>query len=240
MWPSKPPLGTPLDWSNPLNKGLVMHLPVNEGHGDHLNDLSMNGNHGTLKNMAFPSTAASGWNPGRAGVGLNFDGTNDYAHCEHNTSLNTTDAITISAKVSSNLLTDNKFIVAKGSVFFVRTEGNDVTVALYIGGVMKYAKSTGLNLLTAKNYNIVTTYDKCDGSNLIRLFVNGNEVTYGQHDNTGGGAIDTSDLSLYIGKRVDGYNMNGSIDQPRILNRAYTPKEVKDYTINPWQVYLDE
>ena len=34
----KPMLGTQLDWSNPLNDGCVLHLAMNEAHGDHLND----------------------------------------------------------------------------------------------------------------------------------------------------------------------------------------------------------
>ena len=77
MLMQKPPLGTPLDWDNPLNDDLVFAYALNEAHGDEVQDLSTNGNHGTLKNFAFPPTADSGWNPGRTGAGLNFDGVDD-------------------------------------------------------------------------------------------------------------------------------------------------------------------
>lgn len=75
---SKSMLGNMLDFSHPLNRGLVAYYPMNEGNGDKIQDLSMNGNHGTLTNMDFPPIQNSGWTPGRKGVGLAFDGSNDY------------------------------------------------------------------------------------------------------------------------------------------------------------------
>jgi predicted GH43/DUF377 family glycosyl hydrolase len=78
MWYQKPPLGTPLDWGNPLNDEAVLAFAMNEGHGDKVEDLSLNGNHGTLKNFAFPPTATSGWNLGEDGIGLKSDGVDDY------------------------------------------------------------------------------------------------------------------------------------------------------------------
>jgi len=32
----------------------------------------------------------------------------------------------------------------------------------------------------------------------------------------------------------------GIIDQPRVQSRAWSAKEVMDYAMNPWQVYLDD
>ena len=74
----KPLLGTPLDLSNPINRGLVGFWLFNEAGGMKAYDLSGKGNHGALTNFAFPSTSTSGWNPGRAGIGLSFDGVDDY------------------------------------------------------------------------------------------------------------------------------------------------------------------
>ena len=46
----------------------------------------------------------------------------------------------------------------------------------------------------------------------------------------------------HIGEGSDGMwrGFDGGIDQPRIQSRVLSGKEVKDYYINPWQVYLDE
>lgn len=92
---SKPILGTQLNWAHPLNKGLAGFWLMNEGHGNKIQDLSMNGNVGTLTNMAFPPTAASGWNPGRKGIGLKFDGVNDSVNCGNGLTLNLSQDFTI-------------------------------------------------------------------------------------------------------------------------------------------------
>ena len=45
---SKPMLGSQLDFSHPLNKGLVGFWLMNEGHGNKIQDLSLN--QGYLRN----------------------------------------------------------------------------------------------------------------------------------------------------------------------------------------------
>lgn len=75
---SKPPLGAKINFAHPLSKGIVGCWLMNEGGGDKVMDLSGNANHGTLTGMSFPPTATSGWNPGKFGRCLAFDGNNDY------------------------------------------------------------------------------------------------------------------------------------------------------------------
>jgi hypothetical protein len=72
-WLQKPPLGAQIDWSHPLARGLVGCWLMNEGSGARIYDLSGNGNHGTL-------TGGPLWKPGKAGVGVYYDGTDDYAN----------------------------------------------------------------------------------------------------------------------------------------------------------------
>ena len=80
-WLQKPPLGVGLDFTHPLAQGLVGCWLFNEGSGDKVNDLSGNGNVGTLQNMAFPSTVVSGWNPGKDGPALAFNaGASNYVY----------------------------------------------------------------------------------------------------------------------------------------------------------------
>jgi hypothetical protein len=114
-WIQKPPLGVQIDYIYPLAKGHVGYWLLNEGGGDKVYDLSGYNNHGTLNNMAFPSTVTSGWNPCLDGIGLNFDGINDYINCGNDHSLDITDAITIEAWVKPNELSKIQTILSKGS-----------------------------------------------------------------------------------------------------------------------------
>ena len=60
------------------NLGLVGYLSFNEGTSTQATDFSGNRNNGTLINMDHPSTISSGWNSGKFGTGLTFDGLGDY------------------------------------------------------------------------------------------------------------------------------------------------------------------
>ena len=239
MWLQKPPLGVPLDWSNPLNKGLVMHLATNEGHGDHLNDLSMNGNHGTIQNMAFPSTAASGWNPGRAGVGLNFDGIDDHVNCGNNALLQLITAMTISFCANVGIQSvDYPKVMERGAWgvggYYVDISGviGTTEAQLRFGRI---GGSDAVSPIIPYNPNVenifVFVIDAVADEG--KAYLNGNNV----------GVL--SPISVYVPGSFDFYMVNdrsfvGSIDQVRILNRAWTAKEVLEYYINPWSVYLDE
>lgn len=59
----KPPLGTQLDWSDPINRGLVGCWLMNEGAGTIVNDLSGNGHVG-----AFSGNTA--WTAGKYGAAI--------------------------------------------------------------------------------------------------------------------------------------------------------------------------
>ena len=239
MYFQKPPLGTQLDWSNPLNDGVVLHLAMNEGNGDVVQDLSMNGHHGTLKNMAFPPTAASGWNPGQTGIGLNFDGTNDYVDCEND--LKTSSAITVSALLYPRDLTvGNDFYVDKDTTFRLYQYTNDGRLRMNLySAAASFATISSVGTLKQDAWqHILFTWDKAIDGGYGHIYWNGNETTY--HSRvvlTADININTNNLYLML---VGTTYSNGSIDQVRIQNRSWTAKEAKNYAINPWQVYLDE
>jgi len=147
MWFQKPPLGTPLDWENPLNDGTALALAMNEGHGDHLQDLSMNGNHGKLNGFAFPPTVASGWNPGQTGVGLNFDGTNDVIGCGNASSVKI-----YNGTISALIKTDDagagyRGIILKTNAFSIFCVDNVFTVYDWSAPA---AHSSGVNVADGK------------------------------------------------------------------------------------------
>ena len=100
----------------------------------------------------------------------------------------------------------------------------------------------GINWDAQQSANAIVEQDKCvlvtityDGTNVV-FYKNGvlsstHAYPFGLHSFPG---------RLCIGKNYNAWYFNGSIDQVRIYNRAWSAKEVKDYAINPWQVYLDE
>jgi hypothetical protein len=85
---TKPPLGSKIDFSHPLSKGIVGCWLFNEGMGDKVQDISGNGNTGTLTGFSHPAIVTSGWNPGKFGTGLKFDGSNDVVTLARSISLN--------------------------------------------------------------------------------------------------------------------------------------------------------
>ena len=239
-WFQKPPLGTPLDWENPLNKGTVLALAMNEGHGDKVQDLSMKRNHGTLNGFAFPPTVASGWNPGRAGVGLNFDGSNDYVDCGNDASLNVTDAITLSVWINGSLYAGStRRIIHKNksyALYYTPTEDGRVGLVFYVWNGTFICTNTTPNTNTW--YNVIATYNSNAAGNNMKIYVNGILIVEG---------VDVGDIPIfaehvYIGidENLVSFLFNGSISDVRIHNRALSAKEAKDYYINPYSVYLDE
>jgi hypothetical protein len=73
---NKPPLGSIINWKNPVSRRLIGCWLMNEGSGDKIRDYSLNGRTGTLTGMATPSIT-SGWKPGA----IAFEGTDDYINC---------------------------------------------------------------------------------------------------------------------------------------------------------------
>jgi hypothetical protein len=235
MWLQPPPLGTPLNFEDPLNTGLVMHLAMNEGHGDVVRDLSLYGNHGTLHNFAFPPTVASGWNPGAKGIGMTFDGTDDYIDFEPSWIDLSSSAATISMRIKaafnslSIMLIDGKSHLGLG--FYT-----DAIFGQALIVVSETVHSQPIQFIPDWNDNIwndiVITYDvnhNPTGYMNGVLLLSGDDNYWTESSN-----------DFFIGKRTTGDFINASIDEVRILNRACTPKEVVQRTIDPWGVYLQD
>lgn len=232
-WLQKPPLGTPINWSHHLAKGLVGFWAFQEGGGDLVNDLSGNANHGTLKNMAFPPTATSGWNAGRKGVGLKFDGTDDYVDCGNDASLNITGNITVEAWFKTNgTQAIWKTIVSKITWGSPRTGW-----ALMFFGADRIGFYQDSSSDDGPTYDMPALYNTWvhavgvyDGS-YLRIYVNGDEKDTTAH-NTGLGVATNS---LQIGKLSYSANyFNGQIDQVRIYNRALSAEEIKQLYLYPY------
>lgn len=247
---SKPVLGTPLDWENPLNDNLRLALPLNEGHGDVVRDLSGHGNHGTLGGFAFPPTVASGWNPGQTGRGLNFDGASDNVRIPDSESLSPTSAMTAMVWVKG-ATQNNKGILShydagisqRAVMIWSSGELSEMVISsdgtLDAGHTKRYRSS--IVAFDSTWHLIGFTFD----AGTLKLFVDGVEDT--NPTKTNDDAIttihnSTADVMLgcFLSSDTPAGFFNGGIDQPRIVAGAWTAKQCMDYAINPWQVYLDE
>lgn len=221
----KPFRGTQIDKTHPINRGSKCHLLFNEGDGKKVFDLSGNGNHGTIHNMAFPPTAASGWNAGRRGVSLKFDGSNDYVNCGDSTNLR---------------FGTNDFTVAFwAKILDFSAAGSPIAKGAYSTGQWEfYHNADGYMRFYADNGNIITgaisgTEDK--NWHHIVFLRNGDDGYFYmdgiQRKSLSG--IDNVDLNttinLSIGARGNGGGLrfNGQIDQVCIYNRALLAKEIE-------------
>ena len=232
----KPILGTQLDWSNPLNDGCVMHLGMLEGSGDKVYDLSMNRNHGILHNFAYPPTVDSGWNPGWDGVGLTFDGSSDYIDCGNNASLNITNEMTLLFILKRSVVdaTTNQGIIKKdeagGFVLSLSYGGADNKINYISPGVGVAEMATPIS--DTNWHSIAVSIN--EGENVMNFYLDGVLSSTGATI----GVLGVNTSPVILGYRT-GY-LKGSISDVRIYNRALSAKEVLDYYINPYSVYLDE
>ena len=222
----------------PNNKGLVGYWSFNEGTSTIALDYSGNNNKGTLTSMASPSTPTSGWNPGRLGKALNFDGSNDYVDAGSGGSLDLGGLTAMSASVwfkpgtSLGTTNNNKMVLSRedGTAncqyrlgyrpvstsnrwrFIVRTGGTGCTgTSQIVNGVTEIDN-------TSKWYHVVGIYD---GTN-IKLYVNGAlDATA-----AGSGSINTDATTPFLIGKYTTNTIFGLIDEARIYNRALSAGEV--------------
>ncbi|NOQ38574.1 hypothetical protein GQ472_06840, partial [archaeon] len=212
-----------IDWNN----SLVGWWRFNNESGENntfFRDWSTYGNNAT--NGSSPAYVT-----GKFGDAMQFDGVDDYVNISDTSSLDITDAITISAWIKRGE-TVRCAVVAKYSTDDKRSyyfDVNDTYIALFLGSsdgtTYNYSYANGTIIEANKWYHIVGTWDK-NGDQLIHLFVNGIEESYStQALKTD--SININDNDVWIGNRQETTRyFNGTIDEVRIWNRALSPEEI--------------
>ncbi|OGD52437.1 hypothetical protein A2608_01205 [Candidatus Azambacteria bacterium RIFOXYD1_FULL_44_10] len=191
-------------------------------------DYSGNGNKGTLTGMVSPSTPTSGWNPGRLGKALSFDGSNDYVDLP--SAPVSSGSISVVAWVKSSNLSGGASAVGRGIAKSYTTEGN--TGNWFFGvqpnGAISFShwsdslrRITDAGLITINQwYHIVMIWNGTAGS----PYINGKAVSF-----TGTGSLGSGWGSEHVIGRAyadSAYQFNGLIDEVRIYNRALSAGEV--------------
>ena len=235
-WIQKPPLGVQIEYIYPLAKGHVGYWLLNEGGGDKVYDLSGYNNHGTLNNMAFPSTVTSGWNPCIDGIGLKFDGIDDYIDCGNDPSLDITDAITIEAWIKPNDIAENQMIMCK----YTNYKYDGFYLNLYYGKLC-FSQGFENSVITTKSVLYPFTQDIWHHMVItkkgaaVRIYVDTIDITDDIKSHTDIGT-NTADLRIGIDE-TDGQPFNGSIAYVHIYNRALTAQEVMQSYMYPNSIF---
>jgi len=216
-WFQKPPLATPLDWGNSINKGTVLHLAMNEGHGNVVRDLSMYGNHGTLKGCS--------WTDG----GVRFNGTTDYITIP-NFVLTFPATILLRINPANLTATSITFLSRNGDTSFVWYHRPSVPgiISIYEGD----DNDGSAGVLQENIWQLVgLTFDAAG---------NGHHWYNGNQDTAFSTIVEpTNPFELRIGEWSN-YDFHGTMSDVKVCNRALSAAEIKSYYINPWQVYLDD
>lgn len=215
-------------------KPIATNAPDNQvlwlaGDGD-ANDISGNGNSGTLQNGA-------NYVVGKVGQAFNFDGTDDSVSVNASPNLNvgTGNGLTVETWIRPNSISSAQILVEWGdnaqigahlalaSVVGGPSPGNISANLVDTGGANHFFNSAP-NLVTANAYtHVAVTYDKTTG--IGKLYVNGVIVA---NQNLGVFTPRTN-TDLNLAKRPQGnlFHYGGGIDETAIYSRALTDAEIE-------------
>lgn len=220
----KPPLGAQLQFGHPLSQGLVGCWLMNEGSGSIVNDLSENGQTGTMTGAI--------WAAGKFGPCISFDGTDDGISCP---SFVSSTAISVSlwiyptANAISYWVAKYNLAATTGWILLQLTSG-EVRWYTRGSGTDTYLSVASLYALNAWNH-VVATYDGATRA----LYLNGR--LKGSETNTEGLQNSTA-YPVRMGLRDDSAaDFTGLIDSVQIYNRALTATEVMQLYVEPFCMF---
>lgn len=216
--PSKNPTG-PVE----LNRGLVGHWKMDEGSGSRLVDHSGRNNNATIVDPSGVS-----WVNGKVGSALRMASPSSrgryFSQVPHNSSLNITDAITISAWIKPTTKA-NQTIVSKIPNGYELMTFEDGTIEFRLN---RESDGSTYRLRSKKRYptdgktwmHVTATFD---GRSSV-LYING-EADFSS--GYGSAKIKTNSNPVTIGARNTMFRWEGDLDDVRIYNRALSAAEAK-------------
>ena len=215
-------LGGNAQQSEAFSEGLVGYWKMEENTGTTTADASGNGNTGTLGT----GNSAPGWSPGMYGVGLSFDGSNDYVSITGFGNLAPIDDITISLWIKTSTKQQSAFMFNPDSgsnrINFHPCYINGITYwdfgDIATGGRLSYSNPSHCSSPSWQYYTLVSSHT----DNYMAIYRNGIREAYGNSHSH----FSRTNTDLWIGGIKD-YSLNGFIDEVRIYNRALSPVEVQ-------------
>lgn len=213
-----------------VTSGLIMHLDAGNtasypGTGNVWNDISGNGNHGTLINGVAYTSANSG--------ALIFDGVNDYFVTNNNLNLSDTDKLTVqiilkTATTGEEMIMEHSINWNSNNAFGVIQNSNKIQFTDKNQGYNTYNSVATIN---DNNWHLLSaSTDRSLGANdQTLIYIDGNDpnsvnVPGLNSDNNG----NFTSHKLYLGARAgSSYYFNGTIAQALIYNRVLTAEEIQ-------------
>lgn len=220
------------------SEGMIGHWTFDEGTG------TVAGNsgdyrsiiQGTLNNFSSPATGTSGWTMnGKIGRALLFDGINDVVGMGSDPDIDNMDVFTFSAWIYPTGWGESDFgrIIAKennttGLGFTLVNNAGQNSFRLYRERATTPAQATAANGTLSLNtwHHVVGMMDADQG--IIRLYHNGEEVTYADQTMGSGTYNDDSAANLNVGNRSStDRSFQGMIDDVRLYKTLLSNEQVK-------------
>jgi hypothetical protein len=183
-------------------------------------DYSGNSNNGTLTN-------GPAWTTGKYGMGLSFDGINDYVQVKNSSTLSLGSNGTLEAWVKVNTLGKWHGIIAKGSAnsdpansYAIEINNSNNFLCILGNGVTSRVLTSSSTVVAGQFYHIACAWN----GTTIQMYVNGTQNASVAQAITP--AVNTAPLSIgQFGGNSD--PTSGIIDEVRIYNRALSATEVQ-------------
>lgn len=222
----KPPVGSQLNWGDPINNGIRGCWLLNESGGTNAFDIARKYK-GTLTNGPT-------WSNGKFGNALSFDASNDSLNMgtADDSMLKENEAFTFSCWMYPKTLGQSN----AGAPFDRSADGGSFTARLIATNAIRFRIGGGtvLTRLTSNNAfvfnawsHFVITHDGSVTAANCHIYINGVETTYATTTN-GATPTDNSASSVIIGNRVDSLTTwDGFLDNIRIYGRQLSPSEVR-------------
>ena len=248
-WIQKPPPGTLLQPGHPQIPEAGWWLGQ-EGMGDSLYDLSGNGHPGSLSGFAFPSTAVSGWNPGRIGRTLAYDGNDDRVDIADADIFSFTAGggvdlpFSLSAWINMNDATHFRIVEKFGAANNVREwsfrcDGSDKLGLICFqttGQSIGRSYNTAITGQQGEWLHVAGTYDGSSASSGIAVYLNGNRVDDTNSESLPYGGMSNTAQDVNIGWGNNRFT-DGMIDDVRIYNRVLSQSEIQDIMVEPFAAF---
>ena len=235
QWKTKPPPGTPVDWSHPLARGLAGAWPLNERAGLVVSNAASCGhtNNGALVNGPT-------WGPGPNGSAVNMvSASSQYIECGNFPALNGASQVTMFlsglegasnknwmfGRITTGIQRIGLIQFSNGSLYAFANSG---------GGDFYIQVATVVPLST-----LGLTFDGAQPTNPTKLvfYINGKATTTGYYGTPGTQILSSTD-TVQMGRYAATNYSDGLYDTALMwIGRALTPGEMASIHANPWQLY---
>ena len=203
----------------PLDPSCVLNLPFREGTGSIANDQTIFQNNGAINGAT--------WIPnGKIGSALSFDGTDDYASCATDSSIDNIRDLSVLAWVKITTPANSQKIVHKssgaGQGYILGIDNSQVIHEIWDEEGDRVYLSTGA---VGTAWTLIGFTYKTGG--LFKSYING---VLTQSVSAGDSPVHSTTTDLWIGGASwsgGQYFLNGLIGEVRIYNRALSAEEIK-------------